>query len=515
MNSKQLLKRGGIVLGKDKNTIFYNGEDAHSIIMAATRFGKTRRIILPSICLTALSGENMIISDVKGELFLYTSEFLKKLGYEVHVLDFINTDLSDRYNFLEPIVKELKKGNISRAIEKVWDMVNILVEFSDKGEPIWQNGEASMVAACVMAVVWDNMNNPDYQNLANVYNFMARMCTPINIMIGDRMIQKIPLIEYIKEKRDIEPNHPCLGLITIANIAPSKTQGSFYTSALTTMKLFTTPTIADATSVSDFDINKNEGGKTAVFMILPDEKTAYYKIGSLFVSQVYEELVALARLYGDRLPVRTHFFLDEFGNFSKFNDLVAKVTAAAGRGILFHFVLQSFNQITEKYSKEVAEIVKENCQYWLYLHSDGTETNEDISKKLGNYTVASAGSSSNYNGNGFITIGNQSNSYGASTSLVSRALLTPKEIGTIRSPYTLVTSRNYPAITVAPDFSKYDFNVMCGMGGEEHNQKLKMYRQDQRKKRTSSYEINLWSKPNYWVNETTQLRYYTPKSQSR
>ena len=32
----------------------------------------------------------MFISDVKGELFLYTAEKLKKLGYDVIAIDYIN-----------------------------------------------------------------------------------------------------------------------------------------------------------------------------------------------------------------------------------------------------------------------------------------------------------------------------------------------------------------------------------------------------------------------------------------
>ena len=37
-----------------------------------------------------LASENMLISDVKGELYLYTAPKLKELGYNVIALDFIN-----------------------------------------------------------------------------------------------------------------------------------------------------------------------------------------------------------------------------------------------------------------------------------------------------------------------------------------------------------------------------------------------------------------------------------------
>ena len=51
----------------------------------------------------------------------------------------------------------------------------------------------------------------------------------------------------------------------------------------------------------------------ALFMILPDEKTTFYGLCSLFVNQVYTKLVEMADERGGRLKIRTNFILDEFG----------------------------------------------------------------------------------------------------------------------------------------------------------------------------------------------------------
>ncbi|MDO5556543.1 MAG: type IV secretory system conjugative DNA transfer family protein, partial [Clostridia bacterium] len=56
--------------------------------------------------------------------------------------------------------------------------------------------------------------------------------------------------------------------------------------------------------------------KSVLFMILPDEKTTFYSLCSLFVNQVYTKLVEMADESGGRLKIRTNFILDEFGNFS-------------------------------------------------------------------------------------------------------------------------------------------------------------------------------------------------------
>ena len=66
------LKRGGLVLGqtKDGHCIYYTPEDTHSLILGATRCGKTRCLVEPSIALTALAGESMGL--VSGETAAFT-----------------------------------------------------------------------------------------------------------------------------------------------------------------------------------------------------------------------------------------------------------------------------------------------------------------------------------------------------------------------------------------------------------------------------------------------------------
>lgn len=79
------LTKGGVVVGMkkegDKEKIYFVGDDCHLLCVGATRSGKSRCLVLESICLLGLAGESIFCSDPKAELFHYTSEFLKKLGY--------------------------------------------------------------------------------------------------------------------------------------------------------------------------------------------------------------------------------------------------------------------------------------------------------------------------------------------------------------------------------------------------------------------------------------------------
>jgi type IV secretion system protein VirD4 len=155
--------------------------------------------------------------------------------------------------------------------------------------------------------------------------------------------------------------HPIVDNFQTIKMSGDKTRASFFAGGMSTLNIFTDPEIAMLTSESEIDLNKIAEGKKkyALFMILPDEKSTYYPICSLFVNQLYQELVEVAdnEKNGGRLPRRVNFILDEFGNFSKIPDFDQVLTVAGGRGIRFNLFLQSFSQLNEKYGNNVADVI--------------------------------------------------------------------------------------------------------------------------------------------------------------
>lgn len=486
----RILKEGGIVIGMSrhgkKEKIHYIADDTHTLTIGATRSGKTRTLVLQSVCLMALAGESLVISDPKAELYQYTAHFLEKVGYDVICLDFKNPEKSSRYNLLQPVIDAVNRGETDKAEMYAWDITNILVGDNTSNEKIWENGEKSTIAAAILCVVVDNAKRPEYQNLTNVYWFMAEMCKTVG--------NKTPMQEYV---RKLKTGHPARALLSISDVAPSRTKGSFYTSALTTLRLFTSRAVYSITHKSDYNIADIGRRKQVLFFILPDEKTTYYPIASLMVSQLYELLVHQSDERGGRLINRVNFVLEEFGNFTRINDLTNKLTVAGGRGMRFHFFLQSFEQLTEKYNRETAAIVKSNCQSWIYLQADDKESLSEICDKLGKYTCSGYQLSSQH--------GRYVNPSSSSTvSLVGRELLTTDEIRRVSRPYQIVVSRSHPAMMVSPDLSQWYFNRMCGLGDKEHNRRVREERERKRPVLTGVKEdIPLW---NIWVYYTKHLQ---------
>ena len=368
-------KSGGVLVNyeQDKNIekIYYIDDNIHLLIVGASGSGKSRSIIIPTITMLGLAGENMFISDVKGELYLYTAKKLKQLGYDVIAIDFINFLKSNWYNYLDIIINAVEDDNIPLAESLIDDLVNIIVEKNDKTEPIWKNGEMSVIKTALMAVVLENKGKREYQTLANAYYFVAEMFKPDSN-------GKMPIDEYMKQK---EANNPIKKFFAVAGTAPSKTRGSFVAGALSTLQMFINEYVANNTQKSDFDLRNFASKKTVIYILLPDDRETYHKLGSLLVQQIYTALVETSRNEGGELKIRMNFILDEFANFTKIDTFQSMLTVSRGRNIRFVICLQSFAQIEERYGKEGAQNIMDNCA-WMYLKTSNIDSATKFSDKL-------------------------------------------------------------------------------------------------------------------------------------
>lgn len=475
----QKINKGGIVV-KYKDSMLNEeisivSDNKHVLCLGNTGAGKTRRILIESLCTLGLAGESIIVSDPKGELYQMTSEFFRSLDYEVNVLDFKTPEKSNKYNFLQPIIDAIKEDDIKKAEDLTWDLVECIVQKTgNNSDPLWENGEKSIIAGSIMTVLLENKEYGEYQNLTNVYSFISNMC-----QTDDNGY--MPLTEYIERMSE---DNPAKSIFSISTIAPEKTRSSFFTSALATLRLFTSKSIYTMTNASDFKLEDIGKKKCIRYIILPDERTTFYKLATLFVSQQYQALVILADNRGGKLKVRNNFILEEFGNFTKIANFENMLTVSRSRNVRFSMFIQSFSQLETKYSKTVAQNIMDNTQVWIYLRTSSFNTAEIISKKIGNYTVSVNSQSNSYSKN--------SSNISESMSLASRSLLTPDEILRFELPYALIMqSGQFSSKVEIPDLSKWQFNKMLKLGNEEENRRIRE-RVEKNRKKLNAEDIKLW-----------------------
>ena len=179
--------------------------------------------------------------------------------------------------------------------------------------------------------------------------------------------------------------HPAYIFASNTINAPTDTKGSILSVFRQKIRLFARGgELSEMLSYSDFNMREIGTQKTAIFMIIHDEKTTYHALATIFLKQAYETLIDVAQhCPKGKLPFRTNFILDEFANMPPLKDVTTMVTAARSRAIRFTFIIQNFAQLNDVYGKETAETIRSNCGNLIYLMTTELSALEEISKLCG------------------------------------------------------------------------------------------------------------------------------------
>ena len=182
-------------------------------------------------------------------------------------------------------------------------------------------------------------------------------------------------------------DHPARTAFGQSRLTTDKTRAGVFSGALGQIRLWSDISIAWLTAEQDHDLAQAGSRPTAVYLVIPDERSTYDMLATLYVTQMYQALVDLSNVSpGRKLPVRVNFLLDEFGNLPPFPDFCKKLTTSAGRNIRFTLAVQGIDQIEKLYLKD-ARTISGNCWTWIYLLTSDKMTAEVIAEKIGKYTV--------------------------------------------------------------------------------------------------------------------------------
>lgn len=363
---------GGIPLINNGKEIWIDDSEYHNLIIGSTGSGKTEMLVQPMVKILAKSHQSMIITDPKGEIYERNATELREKGYKIVLLNFRDPQKGNCWNPLTLPYSLYKQGNHDKAIELLDDLAaNILYDENNKDDPFWEKTSADYFAGLALALFEDAKE--EEINL-NTINLMST--------VGEEKLRNTTYIkEYFSYK---DPASSAYVNASSTLLAPSDTKGSILSVFKQKVKLFATrENLSEMLSHSDFDMKDIGREKTAVFIVVQDEKKTYHSLVTIFIKQVYETLISVAQESGGKLPFRTNFILDEFANMPPLKDVTTMVTAARSRAIRFSFIIQNFAQLYQVYGKENGETIKGNCGNIVYLISTELQALEELSKMCG------------------------------------------------------------------------------------------------------------------------------------
>ncbi len=364
---------GGLPLISNGKEAYVDDKDTHTLIFGATGSKKTRLFCMPLINIFAKAGESFIVTDPKGELYAKSSGLVKEQGYNIVVLNFRDIGLGDMWNPLAIPYDLYHSADKEEGISMLNDFVTGLAEPQLKNcKDIFWPEMASSYALANLLLLMESAEKEEV-NLAS----LARLCgsdseKPLTYLADKMSADSIAGINY-------------KGIF----VGAENTRRSVFTVLYGMVRIFNTQkNLTRLLSGNTIDITKFGREKTAVYLIVPDEKTTYHFLITTFIRQAYQVLIAEAQKEKDfKLPVRVNFVLDEFCNMPKVADMPAMISAARSRNMRYYLVAQSMHQLKGKYGED-ADTIKGNCDNWVFLTSKELMLLNEISELCGSVYTA-------------------------------------------------------------------------------------------------------------------------------
>jgi len=325
--NRQTTKGASLFLGYVNGREFHYKTEKHAMIVASTRSGKGRDLLVPNLMMYAHS---VFVLDPKGENCRKTAECREGRGGRIAAFDVENLTgrPSARFN---PIAAMLKGDMVTRADY----LAEALVVGKDDH---WNNSARSLIRLLALHI-----------------------CTAPEEMLGGRARDLVTLRELLTglldvTVKDVMPQNEAIdGLIarlaeSFASI-PDNERGSIVSTATQATRWLDNPALAALFRAGpdciDFEALRDETKSLSIFVCLPAMVFATYpQIARLLTTFALDTM--MRKETGRRRPVM--FILDELAQLERLPIVERAFTLGAGYGVQVWAVFQSVEQVRKLYA---------------------------------------------------------------------------------------------------------------------------------------------------------------------
>lgn len=407
------LNAPGTVIGMIDDKPLIHKESSYKnrnvLVFGASGTQKSKSYIIPNILNT--NQDSIILTDPKGELYELTSEAKRKQGYKVHLMSFILNEgqNSDKYNPLDYVTNDSEAAELANTL-----VINSNGKPSN-GDSFWINAEAGVIATlCLYAKYF---LPKEQQHLGSVYNILVS-----NPKTLDNTFNEIPDNHIVKRSYNG----------SIGN-KEEKMKAQIMGGAATALDLWKYDETRLLTYQSDFDLKDIGKEKTIVYVRIPVGKRYSRPLIATFFNQLFEQLYSLGDSNSGELPNPVRMLLDEFANIGHIPLFEERLSTTRSYKIYVSPVVQSLEQLRDRYGKEKASEIMDNCDTHIFLGTNDKDSQKFFSEKLGITTIRIQGESETKNDKG--------ESLGESRNYVQRPLLTADELNRLPDDKSIVFMR--------------------------------------------------------------------------
>ncbi len=372
------------------NTLIANRcQNAHALMLATTRVGKTTFWLSPSIQYLGRcpNRPSLFVSDPKGELYDDNSALLKSLGYNIFVFNLNEPTKSHKYNPLGVvwdfyhIYKKTGDSSYLDDCEALLREVAATIAPVEGNDPTWDVGAQNILQGICLAMLEDS-DDPKFDMTKEKFTLwqVSNILSQDNDAFRDFALRR--------DKTSLARQR----LMQYVSNSAKETMGSFILTTTNKLNQYVDTGMTYLMSGNELALDEISDKPYAIFCIVPDDNKSRHPLAVLFASQIYKYLIHLAKVEAgkgkkQKLPNSFFFLLEEFGNFPKMECIEQMLSIGGGRGIWTCIVLQSLSQIRKTYGKETADTILNNLQLQLYMGTTELETCKYYSEFFGSYTA--------------------------------------------------------------------------------------------------------------------------------
>ena len=241
-------------------------------VFAPPGYGKTAGFIIPNILDKARQRCSLLITDPSGEIYQNTSAYLHSQGYDIHLINPTEPEISSLFNPFESLNHQHldQIGALCSAI--------ILSKYGNDKEPIWNDGAIDileLLAKCLAYSCPEQLTLPNLNTLVQKFgaNGQALDDWVASHSFNPSTTDDTSIIEAWKSLIAQE----------------GKMLNSFVTILRTALKPFNNRQVQQLFSGNDIDFKQFRQKKTAIYLSLKENKLHYYQfLIDLFYTKFFD-----------------------------------------------------------------------------------------------------------------------------------------------------------------------------------------------------------------------------------
>ena len=327
-----------------------------NLILGSVGSGKTRGVMFDTLETFIQNGKNLFIIDNKEEYYPRFQKELVERGYQVKVINLLDTSKSNGWNLLRYPYELCQNKNIDAALSVLRGIAMTLCKSNSELDSFWENTAADFFMALVLMLFKEGKKDEIH------FYSLARFLSYLDVDTEEHILK---MREYLQK---LDVNDPIYRLASSTVFSPIETRSGILSTLKTLLSSYLGfPGVMNVLSSNDLDFSKLKD-KTAIFFTSHGEKK---KMGNLLLEQllmyIKKSHVPFVFVFDNLNKMLSIPFIEEFTEYAMQNQTVT------------YFITNNLEELKDKYPKYTFDNMEEviDCDSLEYLEIDSHECQAD------------------------------------------------------------------------------------------------------------------------------------------